>query len=164
MHMHRPFLSSGKYLGVRDYFAAHGFAAHGFAAHGFAAAHGLAAHGLHGLQGLTTFFAAHGLAAHGFAAHGVAAHGLAAQGFAVQVATSAVGVGSGAAIAIGAAIARLAPTASAGIRAVWAKRFVFLVIIASLKMLSLNVGRSVIELTSSSHADYGANHLGGGVT
>lgn len=146
-------------MGVRDYFAAHGLAAHGFAAHGFAAAHGLAAHGLHGLQGLTTFFAAHGLAAHGFAAHG-----LAAQGFAVQVATSAVGVGSGAAIAIGAAIARLAPTASAGIRAVWAKRFVFLVIIASLKMLSLNVGRSVIELTSSSHADYGANHLGGGVT
>lgn len=157
--MHRPFLSSGKYLGVRDYFAAHGLAAHGFAAHGFAAAQGLAAHGLHGLQGLTTFFAAHGLAAHGFAAHGFAA-----QGFAVQVATSAVGVGSGAAIAIGAAIARLAPTASAGIRAVWAKRFVFLVIIASLKMLSLNVGRSVIELTSSSHADYGANHLGGGVT
>ena len=159
MHMHLPFLSSGKYLGVRDYFAAHGLAAHGFAAHGFAAAQGLAAHGLHGLQGLTTFFAAHGLAAHGFAAHGFAA-----QGFAVQVATSAVGVGSGAAIAIGAAIARLAPTASAGIRAVWAKRFVFLVIIASLKMLSLNVGRSVIELTSSSHADYGANHLGGGVT
>ena len=146
-------------MGARDYFAAHGLAAHGFAAHGFAAAHGLAAHGLHGLQGLTTFFAAHGLAAHGFAAHGFAA-----QGFAVQVATSAVGVGSGAAIAIGAAIARLAPTASAGIRAVWAKRFVFLVIIASLKMLSLNVGRSVIELTSSSHADYGANHLGGGVT
>ncbi|WP_412775582.1 hypothetical protein [Thalassospira lucentensis] len=162
--MHRPFLSSGKYLGVRDYFAAHGLAAHGFAAHGLAAAQGLAAHGLHGLQGLTTFFAAHGLAAHGFAAHGFAAHGLAAQGFAVQVATSAVGVGSGAAIAIGAAIARLAPTASAGIRAVWAKRFVFLVIIASLKMLSLNVGRSVIELTSSSHADYGSNHLGGGVT
>ncbi len=151
-------------MGVRDYFAAHGLAAHGFAAHGLAAAQGLAAHGLHGLQGLTTFFAAHGLAAHGFAAHGFAAHGLAAQGFAVQVATSAVGVGSGAAIAIGAAIARLAPTASAGIRAVWAKRFVFLVIIASLKMLSLNVGRSVIELTSSSHADYGSNHLGGGVT
>jgi len=159
MQMHRPFLSSGEYRRVGDYFAAHGLAAHGFAAHGFAAAHGLAAHGLHGLQGLTTFFAAHGLAAQGFAAHG-----LAAQGFAVQVATSAVGVGSGAAIAIGAAIARLAPTASAGIRAVWAKRFVFLVIIASLKMLSLNVGRSVIELTSSSHADYGANHLGGGVT
>ena len=108
---------------VADYLAAHGFAAHGLAAQGLEAAHGFAAHGLaaHGLQGFTAFFAAHGLAAHGFAAHGLAAHGLA-----VQLATSAVGVGSGAACAIGAAIARPAPTAIAGIRAVWEKKLDFL--------------------------------------
>jgi hypothetical protein len=99
-------------------FAAHGFAAQGFAAQGLEAAHGLAAHGL---QGLTTFFAAQGFAAHGLAAQGFAAHGLA-----VQVATSAVGVGRGAACAIGAAIARPAPTAIAGIRAVWEKKLDFL--------------------------------------
>ena len=98
---------------VADYLAAHGFAAHGLAAQGLEAAHGL--------QGFTAFFAAHGLAAHGFAAHGLAAHGLA-----VQLATSAVGVGSGAACAIGAAIARPAPTAIAGIRAVWEKKLDFL--------------------------------------
>ncbi|MEE3046911.1 MAG: hypothetical protein VX620_16795 [Pseudomonadota bacterium] len=82
----------------------------------------------HGLQGLTIFFAAHGLAAHGFAAHGFAA-----QGLAVQLATSAVGDGSGAAIAIGVAIAMLVPMASAGSNAFLAKLCDFLVILASLK-------------------------------
>jgi hypothetical protein len=112
----------------RRYFGAQGLAAaHGFAAHGFFAAHGLAAHGL---QGLTSFFAAHGFAAHGFAAQG-----LAAQGFAVQVATSAVGDGKGAAIAIGVAMARPVPTARAGSKAVLAKFLDVLVILASLKVL-----------------------------
>ncbi|WP_336080329.1 hypothetical protein [Thalassospira sp. CH_XMU1448-2] len=110
------------------YLAAHGLAAHGFAAQGFLAAQGFAAHGL---QGFTIFFAAQGFAAQGF----FAAHGLAAQGFAVHVATSAVGVGSGLAIAIGLAIARLVPTARAGSNAVFAKRWVFFVILASLKVL-----------------------------
>ncbi|RCK31109.1 hypothetical protein TH9_17475 [Thalassospira xiamenensis] len=112
---HCPFCMSRYRIG---YLAAQGFAAHGFAAQGLEAAHGLAAHGL---QGLTTFFAAQGFAAHGLAAQGFAAHGLA-----VQVATSAVGVGRGAACAIGAAIARPAPTAIAGIRAVWEKMLDFL--------------------------------------
>ena len=105
------------------YLAAQGCAAHGLAAQGLAAAQGFAAQGLaaHGLQGLTTF-----LAAHGFAAQGFAAQGLAAQGLAVHVATSAVGVGSGAAIAIGAAMTRPAPTAIAGIRADWEKKLDFL--------------------------------------
>jgi len=95
-----------------------------------AAAQGLAAHGLHGL---TIFLAAHGLAAQGFAAHGLAAQGFAAHGLhGAQLATSAVGTGSGAAIAIGAAIASV-PTASAGISAFCAKLVDFLVIIASLK-------------------------------
>lgn len=110
------------------YFAAHGLAAHGFAAHGFDAAQGLAAHGL---QGLTAFFAAQGFAAHGLAAHGFAAHG-----FAVQLATSVVGAGSGAAIAIGLASAMLAPIASAGIIACCVRRVDFLVmIVAPLRML-----------------------------
>ncbi|MEQ8391962.1 MAG: hypothetical protein RIB30_13295 [Thalassospira sp.] len=134
--MHRPFAFSNMRFG---YFAAQGLAAQGFAAHGFAAAHGLAAHGLHGLQGFTIFFAAHGFAAHGFAAHGLAAHGL--QG--AQLATSAVGAGSGAAIAIGVAIARLVPIARAGIKALWAKILVFLVIIASLKVLKCQSRRTL---------------------
>ena len=105
------------------YFAAHGLAAHGFAAHGFDAAQGLAAHGL---QGLTAFFAAQGFAAHGLVAHG----------FAVQLATSVVGAGSGAAIAIGLASAMLAPIASAGIIACCVRRVDFLVmIVAPLRML-----------------------------
>ncbi|WP_254870255.1 hypothetical protein [Thalassospira sp. HF15] len=97
------------------------------AAHGLFAAQGLAAQGLQGLQGFTTFFAAQGLAAHGLAAHGLAAHGLAAHGLqGAQLATSAVGVGSGAAIAIGVAMARLVPIAIAGISAFWVKVMDFL--------------------------------------
>ncbi len=88
---------------MTGYLAAQGFAAHGFAAQGLAAAQGFAAHGLHGL---TIFFAAQGFAAHGFAV----------QGFAVQVATSAVGDGSGSAIAIGSAMASPAPMVIARIR------------------------------------------------
>ncbi len=120
------------------YFAAQGLAAHGLAAHGLAAAHGFAAHGLQGLHGFMIFFAAHGFAAHGLAAHGFAAQGL----HGAQLATSAVGAGSGAAIAIGVAIARLVPTASAGIKAIWAKLAVFLVIIASLKVLKCQSRRT----------------------
>lgn len=101
------------------HFAAHGFAAHGLAAHGFAA-HGFAAQGLYGL---TTFLAAHGFAAHGFAAQGFAAHGL----HGAQLATSAVGAGSGDAIAIGVAMARLVPIAMAGMSALCAKVMDFLV-------------------------------------
>ena len=87
------------------------------------AAHGLAAQG---------FFAAHGLAAHGLAAHGLqgffcAAHGFAAQGLqGEQLATSAVGAASGAAIAIGVAMARLVPIATAGMSALCAKVMDFL--------------------------------------
>tara|TARA_E500000318_G_C3561910_1_gene213851 strand:- start:990 stop:1427 length:438 start_codon:yes stop_codon:yes gene_type:complete len=133
MHRHRPFVLSKMRVG---YFAAQGLAAQGFAAHGFAAAQGFAAQGLHGLQGFTIFFAAHGFAAHGLAAQGFAAQGFAAHGLqGAQLATSAVGAGSGAAIAIGVAIARLVPIASAGINALWAKLLVFFVIIASLKVL-----------------------------
>lgn len=120
--MHRPRCC---WDGSGIYFAAQGLAAHGLAAHGFFAAHGLAAHGFaaHGLHGLTTFLAAHGFAAHGFAAQGLAAHGL--QG--AQLATSAVGAGSGAAIAIGVAMARLVPIAIAGMSAFCAKVMDFLV-------------------------------------
>jgi len=144
------------------YFAAHGLAAHGFAAHGFAAAHGLAAHGLQGLHGFMIFFAAHGLAAQGLAAHGFAAHGFAAHGLqGAQLATSAVGAGSGAAIAIGVASARLVPTASAGIKAIWAKLVVFLVIIASLKVLKCQ-SRRTFRRPSVRH--YGSIHQRGGVT
>ncbi|WP_338186194.1 hypothetical protein [Thalassospira tepidiphila] len=122
MQMHRP---RCRWDGSGIYFAAQGLAAHGLAAHGFFAAHGLAAHGfaVHGLHGLTTFLAAHGLAAHGFAAHGLAAHGL----HGAQLATSAVGAGSGAAIAIGVAMARLVPIAIAGMSAFCAKVMDFLV-------------------------------------
>ena len=120
MQLHRP---RCRWDGSGIYFAAQGLAAHGLAAHGFFAAHGLAAHGFaaHGLQGLTTFLAAHGLAAHGFAAQGFAAHGL----HGAQLATSAVGAGSGAAIAIG--VARLVPIAIAGMSAFCAKVMDFLV-------------------------------------
>ncbi|WP_417836043.1 hypothetical protein [Thalassospira tepidiphila] len=122
MQLHRP---RCRWDGSNYHFAAHGFAAHGLAAHGFFAAHGLAAHGLaaHGLHGLTTFLAAHGFAAHGLAAQGLAAHGL----HGAQLATSAVGAGSGAAIAIGVAMARLVPIAIAGMSAFCAKVMDFLV-------------------------------------
>ncbi|MBO6577893.1 MAG: hypothetical protein JJ871_02550 [Thalassospira sp.] len=122
MQLHRP---RCRWDGSGIYFAAQGLAAHGLAAHGFFAAHGLAAHGFaaHGLHGLTTFLAAHGLAAHGFAAQGFAAHGL----HGAQLATSAVGAGSGAAIAIGVAMARLVPIAIAGMSAFCAKVMDFLV-------------------------------------
>ena len=117
MQLHRP---RCRWDGSGNYFAAHGLAAHGFfAAHGLAA-QGFAAHGLHGA---TTFLAAHGLAAHGFAAQGLAAHGL----HGAQLATSAVGAGSGAAIAIGVAMARLVPIAIAGMSAFCAKVMDFLV-------------------------------------
>ncbi|WP_417828163.1 hypothetical protein [Thalassospira sp.] len=84
---------------------------------------------------MTTFLAAHGFAAHGFAAHGFAAHGFAAHGLqGAQLATSAAGDASGAAIAIGAAMARLVPIAIAGISAFCANVIDFLVIFASLKV------------------------------
>ncbi|NJB74200.1 hypothetical protein [Thalassospira tepidiphila] len=127
MQLHRP---RCRWDGSNHHFAAHGFAAHGLAAHGFFAAHGLAAHGFaaHGLHGLTTFLAAHGFAAQGFAAQGFAAQGLAAHGLhGAQLATSAVGAGSGSAIAIGVAMARLVPIAIAGMSAFCAKVMDFLV-------------------------------------
>lgn len=118
MPKHRP---RCRWDGSSNQFAAHGFAAQGLAAHGLFAAHGFAAHGLHGL---TTFLAAQGFAAHGFAAQGLAAHGLQGE----QLATSAVGAGSGDAIAIGVAMARLVPIAIAGISAFCVKVMDFLVI------------------------------------
>lgn len=142
---------------MTGYLAAQGFAAHGFAAQGLAAAQGFAAHGLHGL---TIFFAAQGFAAHGFAAHGFAAHGFAAQGFAVQVATSAVGDGSGAAIAIGAAMASPAPMAIAGIRDLCMKVADFLDIGCLTEKLFMSIrlpGR--LSICRPTGGQYAPNHL-----
>ena len=153
MPWHRPRL---RWEDSNNHFAAHGVAAHGFAAHGFFAAQGFAAHGFaaHGLQGLTTFFAAQGFAAQGLAAQGFAAHGL--QG--AQLATSAVGAASGAAIAIGVAMARLVPIAIAGMSALCAKVIDFLVmsclsgdLVNSIRGVSSPVGkRTMIQLVTKS--------------